>query len=62
MTKPKKPFNPFDGCDEEGKKRVWKEISKNGTSMRSAARSQPEMIEQLRAIAAEEKRKKQSSS
>ncbi len=57
MTKPKKSFNPFDGCDEEGKKRVWKEISKNGTSM-----MQPEMIEHLRAIAAEEKRKKQSSS
>ena len=49
----KRPFNPFDGRNKE---EVWKEIRKNGTSM-----SQPEMIEQLRAIAAEEKRKKQSS-
>ena len=58
MTKPTKPFNPFEGRDKE---EVWKEIRKNGTSMRSAARSQPEMIKQLRAIAAEEKRKKKSS-
>ena len=53
MTKRKKPFNPFEGRNKD---EVWKEIRKNGTSM-----SQPEMIEQLRAIAAEEKRKKQSS-
>ena len=51
--KNKEPFNPFEGRNKE---EVWKEISKNGTSM-----TQPEMIEQLRAIAAEEKRKKQSS-
>ena len=57
MSKDSKPFNraadrPFEGRNKE---EVWKEIRKNGTSM-----TQPEMIEQLRAIAAEEKRKKQS--
>ena len=49
----KKPFNPFEGRDKE---EVWKEIRKNGTSM-----TQPEMIKQLRAIAAEGKRKKRLS-
>ncbi len=47
----KEPFNPFEGRNKE---EVWKEISKNGTSM-----SQPEMIEQLRAIV--EKEQKRSS-
>ncbi len=49
----KKPFNPFEGRDKE---EVWKEIRKNGTSM-----SQPEMIKQLRTIAAEQKRKNESA-
>lgn len=49
MTKPDKPFNPFEGRDKE---EVWREITKKGTSM-----TQPEMIHHLRAVAAEQKRK-----
>ena len=48
----KKSFNPFEGRDKE---EVWKEISKNGTSM-----TQPEMIKQLKVIA-EKGRNKHSS-
>ena len=41
-------FNPFEGRNKE---EVWKEISKNGTSM-----SQPEMIKHLRSLTDEQKR------